>query len=199
MPYTDTSCDSQFQAVANAQPEIIVLPIASSAFLACMRAAKTQGVQPGGGSSSWLKGWMGGSGLQIEVDNCWPTCEGMYSATIFRDPDKYKTPQTEAYLQNMARYAPDVDYKGFITVNYYHAGYVFYSMTKQAGIGHDNLTRKSIVEAANHFGPFDTGFGNTITWRAMPPDGGRREPTQCGYPIIARNQTWDYQDTPICA
>lgn len=196
MPATDTSCDSQFQAVANAKPELIILPIPSNNFLACMRSAKAQQIQPGGSNSPWLKGWMGGSGLKIETDNCLPTCKGLYSATLFRDPDKYKTPQTQAYLANMAKYAPDVDYKGFIAINYYHDGWIFYNLTKSAGI-QSNLTRKNLVDAANRFGPFDTGFGNTVTWRPVQP-GQNREPTQCGYPIIATDSGWDYQDTPVC-
>ena len=151
-------------------------------------------MQPNGASSTWLKGWSGGSNLQLEVDSCKPLCEGMYSiGTIFNDPRVSNTPQMQTYKQNMAKYAPNVDITGFIAINYYHAGYLFYSLTKQAGI-QNNLTRDTIVNAAEHFGPFDTGFGNTVTWNTTIP----REPWNCGYPVVVRGDKWVFDTQKYC-
>ncbi len=123
-----------------------------------------------------------------------PTCEGMYSVgTIFNDPRTSTTPQMQAYRQNMAKYAPNVDLTGFIAINYYQAGYLLYSLTKQAGI-QDNLSRDALVTAAEHFGPFVTGFGNTITWTTTLP----REPTTCGYPVVVKGGKWVFESQQYC-
>jgi hypothetical protein len=103
------------------------------------------------------------------------------------------TPQMQAYKQNMAKYAPNVDITGFIAINYYHAGYLFYSLTKQAGI-QNNLTRDTIVNAAEHFGPFDTGFGNTVTWNTTVP----REPWTCAYPVAVHGDKWVFDTQKFC-
>jgi ABC-type branched-subunit amino acid transport system substrate-binding protein len=191
---TASDCSAQFNRIIQSKPEYILLPTASGATLACLREARKFSVQPGGGNSPWLKGWSGGSNLQIEVDSCKPTCEGMYSiGTIFNDPRVSNTPQMQTYRQNMAKYAPNVDITGFIAINYYHAGYLFYSLTKQAGI-QNNLSRDGIVNAAEHFGPFDTGFGNTVTWNTTIP----REPWNCGYPVVVKGDHWVFQTQKYC-
>ena len=191
---TASDCSAQFSRIISSQPEWIILPTASGAMLACLREARKFSVQPGGPNSKWLKGWSGGSNLQLEVDSCKPTCEGMYSiGTIFNDPRTSNTPQMQIYKQNMAKYAPNVDITGFIAINYYHAGYLFYSLTKQAGI-QNNLTRDTIVNAAEHFGPFDTGFGNTVTWNTTVP----REPWNCGYPVVVKGDKWVFDTQKYC-
>src|SRR5436305_3824529 len=191
---TSSDCSAQFNRIIQSKPEYIILPTASGVMLACLREARKFSVQPNGQNSPWLKGWSGGSNLQLEVDSCKPTCEGMYSiGTIFNDPRVSNTPQMQTYKQNMAKYAPNVDITGFIAINYYHAGYLFYSLTKQAGI-QNNLTRDTIVNAAEHFGPFDTGFGNTVTWNTTVP----REPWNCGYPVVVKGDKWVFDTQKYC-
>jgi hypothetical protein len=162
--------------------------------LACLREAKKFSVQPGGSNSPWLKGWTGGSNLQVEVDNCKPLCEGMLSiGTIFADPRVSQTEQMRIYRENMARYAPGVDITGFIAINYYHNGWVLYNVMKKGGITW-NLSRENLVKAAETFGPFDTGFGNTITWGKSLP----REPWNCGYPVVVKGDKWVFESGKTC-
>ena len=191
---TSSDCNGQFSAVISKKPEYIILPTASGVLLACLRAARQYSVKPGSPSSPWLKGWSGGSNLQLEVDNCKPLCEGMLSiGTVFADPRVSQTEQMKTYRTNMAKYAPNVDITGFIAINYYHAGYVFYSMVKQKGI-QNKLTRESIVKAAESFGPFETGFGNSITWTPTLP----RVPWTCGYPVVVRGDKWVFDSNKVC-
>src|SRR5204863_7104892 len=129
-----SDCGAQFHASAAPRPGFIYMPIAAPPFLACMRSAKTAAAQPGSPTSSWLKAWHGGSGLQIEVDNCKPTCEGMVTGTLFNDPRSDQNPNMVTYRKNMAKYAPDIDLAGFIAVNYYHNGPTLYAMEKQANL-----------------------------------------------------------------
>ena len=191
---TGSDCSAQFSRVIQSKPEYIILPTASGATLACLREGRKNAVQPGGAQSKWLKGWSGGSNLQIEVDNCKPTCEGMYSiGTVFSDPRTSTTEQMRIYRENMARYAPNVDITGFIAINYYHNGWLVYNMLKQAGI-QNNLTRDTIMNAAEHFGPFETGFGNSVTWNTTVP----REPWTCGYPVVVRGDKWVFDSQRYC-
>jgi ABC-type branched-subunit amino acid transport system substrate-binding protein len=191
---TGSDCSAQFSRVIQSKPDYIILPTASGATLACLREGRKNAVQPGGAQSKWLKGWSGGSNLQIEVDNCKPTCEGMYSiGTVFSDPRTSTSEQMRIYRENMARYAPNVDITGFIAINYYHNGWLVYNMLKQAGI-QNNLTRDTIMNAAEHFGPFETGFGNSVTWNTTVP----REPWTCGYPVVVRGDKWVFDSQRYC-
>jgi ABC-type branched-subunit amino acid transport system substrate-binding protein len=191
---TASDCSAQFSNIISLKPDYIILPTASAVLLACLREARKFSVSPGSSSSPWLKGWTGGSNLQLEVDNCKPLCEGMLSiGTVFNDPRVSTTPQMKTYRENMAKYAPNVDITGFIAINYYHAGYVFYSMVKQKGI-QNSLSRENLVNAAEHFGPFDTGFGNTIQWTTALP----RVPWTCGYPVVVRGDQWVFEQQKTC-
>ena len=191
---TASDCSGQFSKVIQKKPEYIVMPTAAAVLLACLREARKFSVQPGSSASPWLKGWTGGSNLQIEVDNCKPTCEGMLSiGTIFADPRVSQTPQMKTYRDNMAKYAPNVDITGFIAINYYHAGYLFYSLVKAAGI-QNNLNRETLVKAAESFGPFDTGFGNVVHWTTKLP----REPWRCGYPVVVKGDKWVFESQKTC-
>jgi ABC-type branched-subunit amino acid transport system substrate-binding protein len=191
---TASDCSAQFSRVIAKKPQYLVLPTATGALLACLGSATQAGVKPGGGQSPWLKGWTGGSNLQVEVDNCKPLCEGMLSiGTIFADPRVSQTEQMRIYRENMARYAPNVDITGFIAINYYHNGWVLYNLIKNAGITW-NLTRENLVKAASHFGPFDTGFGNSITWGTSLP----REPWNCGYPVVVKGDKWVFESGKTC-
>lgn len=189
-----SDCSTQFQVATAKKPEYLIMPTASAVLLACLRAARQYTIAPKSPNSPWLKGWSGGSNLQLEVDNCKPLCEGMLSiGTVFADPRVSQTEQMKTYRQNMAKYAPNVDITGFIAINYYHAGYVFYSMVKQKGI-QNALSRENLVKNAETFGPFDTGFGNTITWRSDLP----RVPWTCGYPVVVKGDKWVFESNKVC-
>ena len=191
---TASDCSGQFSRVIQKKPEYIVLPTASGAMLACLREARKFSVQPNGPNSKWLKGWTGGSNLQVEVDNCKPLCEGMLSiGTVFSDPRTSQTPQMQAYRTNMAKYAPNVDITGFIAINYYQNGWVFMNLVKNAHI-ENNLNRDSLINAASHFGPFETGFGNSVTWGTSLP----REPWNCGYPVVVKGDKWVFETQKTC-
>ncbi|MDQ1374995.1 MAG: branched-chain amino acid transport system substrate-binding protein [Actinomycetota bacterium] len=191
---TSSDCSGQFARVIQKKPEYLVLPTATGVLLACLREAKKFSVQPGGPNSPWLKGWTGGSNLQVEVDNCKPLCEGMLSiGTIFADPRVSQTEQMRIYRENMARYAPNVDITGFIAINYYHNGWVLYNLIKSAGITW-NLSRETLVKAAENFGPFDTGFGNVIKWGKTLP----REPWNCSYPVVVKGDKWVFESQKTC-
>lgn len=191
---TASDCSGQFSRIIQKKPEYIILPTASGVLLACLREARKFSVQPNGANSKWLKGWTGGSNLQVEVDNCKPLCEGMLSiGTIFSDPRTSPTPEMATYRQNMAKYAPNVDITGFIAINYYHGGWVVYNVIKAAGIQW-NLSRETLVNAAQHFGPFETGFGNTVTWGDKLP----REPWNCLYPVAVKGDKWVFESQKTC-
>jgi ABC-type branched-subunit amino acid transport system substrate-binding protein len=191
---TGSDCSAQFNRIIQLKPEYIILPTASGAMLACLREANKFQVRPNTSGSPWLKGWSGGSNLQIEVDSCKPTCEGMYSiGTVFNDPRVSSTPEMQTYRANMAKYAPNVDITSFIAINYYHSGWLVYNLEKQAGIL-NNLTRENLVNAAERFGPFDTGFGNSVQWTTQVP----REPWTCGYPVVVRGDHWVFDSQKYC-
>jgi hypothetical protein len=113
--------------------------------------------------------------------------------TIFSDPRTSPTPEMATYRQNMAKYAPNVDITGFIAINYYHGGWVVYNVIKSAGIQW-NLSRETLVNAAQHFGPFETGFGNTVTWSDKIP----REPWNCLYPVAVKGDKWVFESQKTC-
>ena len=193
-----SSCDKQFLGAINStpKPDYIFLPTASTSFLACIRSMRSQQVKPGGQSPAEpnLKGFSGGSNLQIEVDQCGDLCKNQFSAgSPFADPTKLNTPQTQLYLQNMKQYASGVEVSQFIAENYYHIGWVFYNLVKGAHI-EDNISRKTLVEAANHFGPFDTGFGNSIQWTPNLP----RIPSLCMYRVKDDGSHWVFDTKQEC-
>jgi ABC-type branched-subunit amino acid transport system substrate-binding protein len=191
------SCDSKMLTALQDRADWIMLPVAAGPMLACMREAATQQARPGSPVAPNLINWSGGSNLQFEVDQCGAQCYGMYSAgTPFLDPRSNPHPNAKAYVENMARYAPGIDVTGFIPINYYHAGLLQFEVMKQAGIT-GNLSRKNVLEAADGFGPFETGFGNTVEWKTgqLP-----RVPTTCGYEVILdeEKRQWVFQDERIC-
>jgi ABC-type branched-subunit amino acid transport system substrate-binding protein len=194
MASTASDCSGQFSRVIQKKPEYLILPTASGTLLACLREARKFSVQPGGANSQWLKGWTGGSNLQVEVDNCKPLCEGMLSiGTIFADPRTSNTPEMKIYRENMAKYAPNVDITGFIAINYYHSGWVVFNVIKAHNLQW-NLSRDNLVRAASNFGPFDTGFGNVVTWGSSFP----REPWNCLYPVVVRGDRWVFESEKTC-
>lgn len=190
---TDGSCKGHMLSAVRSQPDFIMLPVAAGTMLACVNEA---GAKPGEGALSAVKNWGGGSNLQFEVDQCKELCYGMFSAgTPFLDPRENQHPHAKTYLENMAKYAPGRDVTGFIAINYYHAGLLQYEVMKQGGILH-NLSRKNVIAAAKKFGPYETGFGNTVEWRDTVP----RIPTKCGYNVILdpEQKRWVFGTEKIC-
>jgi hypothetical protein len=113
--------------------------------------------------------------------------------TIFSDPRTSDTPEMKAYRENMARYAPNVDITGFIAINYYHGGWVVFNVIKAHNLQW-NLSRENLVKAAQNFGPFETGFGNTVTWGSALP----REPWNCLYPVVVQGDKWVFESEKTC-
>jgi hypothetical protein len=190
------SCDQQFLTVLNKKPDYIFMPTASTSFLACIRSMRSQQVKPGANSpvAPNLKGIAGGSNLQIEVDQCGDLCAGQYSAgSPFADPKVIGTAPAKQYLVNMQQYASGVEVSQFIALNYYHAGWVIYNLFKTAKIT-DNISRQTVIAAANHFGPFDTGFGNSITWTDKLP----RIPSLCMYRVKDDGHHWVFDNKQEC-
>lgn len=194
-------CGGKMLNALRGQPEWIMLPIAAAPMLACVNEASTQQAGPGKPGSPWLKNWGGGSNLQFEVDQCGEACYGMYSGgTPFLDPRENDSPEARKYLEYMARYAPGIDVTGFITINYYQAGLLQYQVMKQGGILND-LSRQNVLEAAQGFGPFETGFGNTVQWKEgqIP-----RVPSRCLYrvkmvpPKDGEDAHWEFGDQKVC-
>jgi hypothetical protein len=99
----------------------------------------------------------------------------------------------KAYRENMAKYAPNVDITGFIAINYYHSGWVVFNVIKSHNIQW-NLNRETLVKAAGSFGPFETGFGNTVTWGNQLP----REPWNCLYPVVVKGDKWLFESEKTC-
>lgn len=191
------TCDSRMLNVIREQPDWVMLPVAAAPMLGCMREAASQQYKPGAVTAGNLVNWSGGSNLAFEVEQCGSQCFGMYSGgTPFLDPRTNPSPQAKAYLDNMAKYAPGIDVTGFIAINYYHAGLLQFEVMRQGGIL-QNLSRANVLKAAEGFGPFETGFGNTVHWEAGKVP---RVPTTCGYEVILdpEKRQWVFQTEKLC-
>jgi ABC-type branched-subunit amino acid transport system substrate-binding protein len=191
------TCDSRMLNVIREQPDWVMLPVAAAPMLGCMREAASQQYKPGAVTAGSLINWSGGSNLAFEVEQCGSQCFGMYSGgTPFLDPRTNPSPQAKAYLDNMAKYAPGIDVTGFIAINYYHAGLLQFEVMRQGGIL-QNLSRANVLKAAEGFGPFETGFGNTVHWEAGKVP---RVPTTCGYEVILdpEKRQWVFQTEKLC-
>jgi ABC-type branched-subunit amino acid transport system substrate-binding protein len=191
------SCDSRMLNALRDRPEWIMLPVAAGPMLACQREAATQQAKPKSAVAPQLINWSGGSNLAFEVEQCGVQCYGMYSAgTPFLDPRTNPSANAKKYVENMSKYAPGIDLTGFIAINYYHAGLLQFEVMKQGNILH-SLSRASVLKAAEGFGPFDTGFGNTVEWKKgqIP-----RIPTTCGYEVILdpKEKRWVFQSQKLC-
>jgi ABC-type branched-subunit amino acid transport system substrate-binding protein len=191
------TCDSRMLNVIREQPDWVMLPVAAAPMLGCMREAASQQYRPGAVTAGGLINWSGGSNLAFEVEQCGSQCFGMYSGgTPFLDPRTNPSPQARAYIENMAKYAPGIDVTGFIAINYYHAGLLQFEVMRQGGIL-DDLSRANVLKAAEGFGPFETGFGNTVHWAAGQVP---RVPTTCGYEVILDpdQRQWVFQTEKLC-
>ena len=58
----------------------------------------------------------------------------------------------------------------------------------------NNISRTTVINAANHFGPFDTGFGNSITWTDKLP----RIPSLCMYRVKDDGSHWVFDTKQEC-
>jgi ABC-type branched-subunit amino acid transport system substrate-binding protein len=191
------TCDSRMLNVIREQPDWVMLPVAAAPMLGCMREAASQQYKPGAVTAGSLINWSGGSNLAFEVEQCGSQCFGMYSGgTPFLDPRTNPSPQARAYIENMAKYAPGIDVTGFIAINYYHAGLLQFEVMRQGGIL-QSLSRANVLRAAEGFGPFETGFGNTVHWAAGQVP---RVPTTCGYEVILdpEKRQWVFQTERLC-
>jgi ABC-type branched-subunit amino acid transport system substrate-binding protein len=191
------SCDSRMLNALRDRPEWIMLPVAAGPMLGCMREAATQQAKPKNAIAPQLINWSGGSNLAFEVEQCGEQCYGMYSAgTPFLDPRSNPSANAKKYVETMNKYSPGIDLTGFIAINYYHAGLLQFEVMKQGNILH-NLSRANVLRAAEGFGPFDTGFGNTVEWKKgqIP-----RIPTTCGYEVILdpKEKRWVFQSQKLC-
>lgn len=191
------TCDSRMLNAIRDQSDWIMLPVAASPMLGCMREAASQQFKPGAPTAPNLINWSGGSNLAFEVEQCGSQCFGMFSAgTPFLDPRTNPSPEAKAYVANMAKYAPGIDVTGFIAINYYHAGLLQFEVMRQGGIT-NNLSRANVLKAAEGFGPFETGFGNTVEWKAGQVP---RVPTTCGYEVLLdpKEKRWIFQSEKLC-
>ena len=191
------TCDSKMLNAIRDQSDWIMLPVAAAPMLGCMREAASQQFKPGAPTAPNLINWSGGSNLAFEVEQCGSQCYGMYSGgTPFLDPRTNPHPNAKAYMANMAKFAPGIDVTGFIAINYYHAGLLQFEVMRQGGIL-QNLSRASVLDAAEGFGPFETGFGNTVEWKAGQVP---RVPTTCGYEVILDpdEKRWVFQSEKLC-
>ena len=191
------TCDSKMLNAIRDQSDWIMLPVAAAPMLGCMREAASQQFKPGAPTAPNLINWSGGSNLAFEVEQCGSQCHGMYSAgTPFLDPRTNPHPNAKAYVANMAKFAPGIDVTGFIAINYYHAGLLQFEVMRQGGIL-QNLSRANVLKAAEGFGPFETGFGNTVEWKAGQVP---RVPTTCGYEVILDpdERRWVFQTEKLC-
>lgn len=191
------TCDSKMLNAIRDQSDWIMLPVAAGPMLGCMREAASQQFKPGAPTAPKLINWSGGSNLAFEVEQCGAQCHGMYSAgTPFLDPRTNQHPNAKTYVANMAKFAPGIDVTGFIAINYYHAGLLQFEVMRQGGIL-NNLSRANVLKAAEGFGPFETGFGNTVEWKAGQVP---RIPTTCAYEVILdpKENRWVFQTQKLC-
>ncbi len=191
------TCDSRMLNVIRDQPDWIMLPVAAGAMLGCMRESASQQYKPGAPVAGKLINWSGGSNLGFEVEQCGAQCYGMYSGgTPFLDPRTNPSPEAKAYITNMAKYSPGIDVTGFITINYYQGFLLMFEVMRRGGIN-NNLSRATVLKAAEGFGPFETGFGNTVQWKAGQVP---RVPTTCGYEVILdpKEKRWVFQSEKFC-
>jgi hypothetical protein len=191
MPTNENDCNSHLLQIQNASPDFLELPVVSTPFLLCIQAAQSQGFYPGGSSpkSPALKGWQGGSGIGVEMDQCGSLCNGMYShGTLFYDPNVYSNHDPnfgmDLYNTNMAKYASNVDKTSIISENYYVSGEINSKLNELASATAPYLTREHIIQLANKF-KFDTGMGYIVDWGAAPNTTNAHSGTNCGFPQVA--------------
>jgi ABC-type branched-subunit amino acid transport system substrate-binding protein len=213
MPTTgngSSDCNTHIANVKNANPDFMILPAASNNFLLCVQAAQTQNYYPGSGLGGSLKGWLGGSGISVEMQQCGSLCAtaggGIFSyGALFYDPTKYSNgdPNSGMDLYNklMAQYASNVDKTSIISLNYYVSAEVGSLILAQAAATAPYLTRDHIIALANQY-KFDTGMGLNLDWADAPNSVNAHIGTTCGFPERAVQQgngaVWSVDPHKVC-
>jgi ABC-type branched-subunit amino acid transport system substrate-binding protein len=211
MNTSDTQCGGQLSNIKSANPDFLILPVVSNNFLLCIQAAQTEQYYPGGALGGSLHGWMGGSGISVEMQQCGSLCAtaggGIYSyGAIFYDPTKYSNhdPNSGMDLYNslMSKYAPNVDKTSIISLNYYAGAMVDSLLLAQAAATPPYLTRDHLIQLANQF-KFDTGMGLNLDWADPPNTPNAHLGTICGFPEQAVQQgsgaAWQVDPNKVCA
>ena len=126
MTTSETDCNSHLLQIRNANPDFLQLPLPSTNFLLCVQAAQSQNYYPGAGTGQGLRGWSGGSGIQVEMQQCGSLCAtaggGIVTGTIFLNPtdpvSSNHDPNSGMDLYNtlMSKYASNVDKTSIIHV-----------------------------------------------------------------------------------
>jgi ABC-type branched-subunit amino acid transport system substrate-binding protein len=208
---TDQSdCNSHVLNIKSKNPDFLVLPAPSTNFLLCIQAAQSQNYYPGSSLGGNIHGWLGGSGISVEMQQCGSLCAtaggGIYSyGALFYDPNSFsngdKTSGMDLYNALMSKYASNVDKTSIISLNYYAGAMVNSLLLAQAAATPPYLTRDHVIQLANQF-KLDTGMGLTLDWSAPPNTPNAHIGTVCGFPEQAVKQgggaTWHVIPNKIC-
>jgi hypothetical protein len=210
MTTSESDCNSHMLNIKGKNPDFLVLPAPSNNFLLCIQAAQSQNYYPGSGLGGSIHGWLGGSGISVEMQQCGSLCAtaggGIYSyGALFYDPTQYSNhdPNSGMDLYNslMSKYAPNVDKTSIISLNYYAGAMVNSLLLAQAAATPPYLTRDHIIQLANQF-KLDTGMGLNLNWADPPNSPNAHIGTVCGFPEQAVQQgsgsAWHVIPTKIC-
>ena len=208
---TDQSdCNSHVINIRNKSPDFLVLPAVSNNFLLCISAVQSQNYYPGSSLGQSLRGWLGGSGISVEMQQCGSLCAtaggGIFSyGALFYDPTQYSNhdPNSGMDLYNklMAKYAPNVDKTSIISLNYYAGAMVNSMLLQQAASTPPYLTRDHIIQLANQY-KYDTGMGLNLDWADPPNNPNAHIGTICGFPERAvqgnGGASWSVDPNKVC-
>jgi ABC-type branched-subunit amino acid transport system substrate-binding protein len=211
MQTSETDCNSHLLQIKSANPDYLILPYPSTNFLLCIQAAQTQNYYPGSAFGQNLKGWQGGSGIQVEMQQCGSLCAtaggGIFSVgNIYYNPNDYSnhdpTWGMDLYNANMAKYAPNVDKTSIISENYYVSGVLGSMLLQQTAASAPYLTRAHLIDVANHF-KLDTAMGLVLDWADPPNTPNAHIGTTCGFAVRAAfdshgNPYWHTIPTKVC-
>ena len=212
MTTSETDCNSHLLQIKSSNPDFLVLPLPSTNFLLCIQAAQTQNYYPGSAFGQSIQGWLGGSGIAVEMQQCGKLCAtaggGIYSGgEIFYNPNDYSnhdpTWGMDLYNANMAKYSPNVDKTSIISENYYVSGVLNSMLFQQTAANAPYLTRTHLIDVANHF-KLDTGMGLVVDWADPPNTLNAHIGTICGFAVQAQldssgNAFWHTIPTRLCA
>lgn len=209
MTTSESDCNSHMLQIRNANADFLQLPLPSTNFLLCVQAAQSQNYYPGSGLGGSLRGWSGGSGIQVEMQQCGSLCAtaggGIVTGTIFLNPSSFSNhdPNSGMDLYNslMSKYASNVDKTSIISMNYFASAEIGSLLLAQAAATPPYLTRPHIIQLANQF-KFDTGMGLKVDWAGPPNSPNAHIGTSCGYVSRAVQSgggaTWKTDPTYYC-
>jgi hypothetical protein len=188
MTTSESDCNSHLLQIKNSNPDFLQLPLPSTNFLLCIQAAQSQNYYPGSGLGGSLRGWSGGSGIQVEMQQCGSLCAtaggGIVTGTIFLNPNDYSNhdPNSGMDLYNslMSKYASNVDKTSIISENYYVSAEIGSLLLAEAAATPPYLTRPHIIQLANQY-KFDTGMGLKLDWADPPNTANAHIGTDGGY------------------